>query len=419
MADPRSAADLLLRCLSDRPPASGERQPSTSDWNQVVDTAAWHGLAPLLFKRLKKSEAQDCVPTDAWERLRLAYFASASRSGRIYRELGSVLRSLCNSGIPVVALKGAYLAEAVYGDVALRPMCDVDLMVPRAELPRAQAVLFDLGGAYQQSEHFDSFDWTGHHHARPIVVRDMILEIHWTLVPPIGPVRIDTAGLWDRAHPVTIAGVEVLGLSPEDLILHLCLSLSHQGFKGLKRLCDAAETIHRFHSEMDWMQMRDRARECGASRYVGLTLHLAKSMLGAAVPDDVLEWMVPEGLDQRKLETAQESIIAQTDCLRSGSLVDRWGAMSIGGKAKLSWERIFLSREKMAVLYPASRKAKHFWLYYVLRLRDVARTLVAHVLRRGLPTKRSGMEGRNAALANWLEDRVTFNDERQTMSEER
>jgi len=203
------------------------------------------------------------------------------------------------------------------------------------------------------------------------------------------------------------------------LILCLCLSLSHQGFTGLKRLCDTAETIHRFRGEIDWMQVRDRAHEWGASRHVGLTLHLARRMLGAAVPDDVLEQMVPGGLDQRKLETAQESIIAQIDCLRSGSLIDRWGAMSLGGKATLSWKRVFLSHEEMAVRYPASRKAKHFWFYYVLRVRDVIRILVAHILTRGLPTARSGMQGRNAALANWLEDRVTFNDKRQTVNEER
>jgi hypothetical protein len=405
MANSRSAADFLLRCLSGRGPATGGRQPSTSDWNDVVDVAAYHRLAPLLFKRLKKSDAQECVPPDAWERLRLAYFASASRSGLIYRELEPVFRCLRSSGIPVIALKGTYLAGAVYGDVALRSMCDVDLMVPRTDVPRALAVLFDLGGEYQQVEYFDSVDWTAHHHARPVVVRNLILEIHWTLVPPTGQVRIDPAGLWDRARPVTIAGVEVLALSPEDLILHLCLSLSHQGFTGLKRLCDTAETICRFGGKIDWEQVVRLACEWRASKYLGLTLHLARSMLDAAVPDAVLERLSPGSFDPQILEAARESVLDTTDRLHSVSLVDRWAAMSIGGKAKLSWGRVFLSREEMAAIYPASHKAKHLWPYYVLRFRDVTRTIVAGVFRRGLPAARSGAEGRNAALANWLEDR--------------
>ena len=396
---------MLLRCLSNRGPGTKDREPATTDWNEVVALAVYHGLAPLLFKRLKESDARACVATDAWERLRQAYFAGASMNSRLYRELGPVLRCLCSSAIPVVALKGAYLAEAVYGDVALRPMCDVDLMVPRAELPRAQAILLDLGGVYHQSENHESFDWTGHHHMRPVVVRDLTLEIHWTIVPPTWPVRIDAAGLWDRARPVTIAGVEVLALSPEDLLLHLCLSFIDSGLTGLKLLCDIAETIHRFGGEIDWAQVAHLAREWRAARHVGLTLHLARSTVGAAVPADALEQLVPGGLDQRTLETARECVIAQTDCLRSGTLIDNWDAMSLGGKAKLSCERVFLSHEEMAVMYPASRKAKHLWPYYVLRLRDATRTLVAHVLRRGLPTARSGMQDRNAALANWLRSR--------------
>ncbi|MBM3332048.1 nucleotidyltransferase family protein [candidate division WOR-3 bacterium] len=418
MENPRSAADLLLSYLSDPRPRTRNQEPVT-DWNEVVSTAAYHGLAPLLFSRLKKSEVQDYVPADAWERLRQAYFASASRSGLFYRRLVPVLRCLRDSGIPVIAMKGVYLAEQVYGNLALRPMCDADLMVPRAELPRAIAALFDSGGAYQLSEHFDKFDWAVHHHARPLVVRELTVEIHWTLVPPTGAVRVDTAGLWERARPVTIARVEVLALSSEDLILHLCLSLGHQGFTGLKRLCDMAETLHRFRGEIDWARVVSLAHRWGASKYAGLTFHLARNLLGAAVPDDVLEQLVPGGLDRRKLETAQESIVARTDCLRSGSIIDRWGAMSMGGKARLSWERVFLPRGEMAVVYPESRKAKHLWPYYALRLRDVVRTLLAHLFRRGLPTARSGMEGRNAALANWLEDRMTVGGKRRTMKEQR
>jgi hypothetical protein len=346
---------------------------------------------------------QDYVPADAWERLRLAYFNSAERNTRRFRELRTVLGCLRTAGIPVIVLKGAYLAEAIYGDVALRPMCDADLMVPRADLPRAQAILLDKADVREQPQDIESL-CRKTQHLPGAVIRGLIIEIHWTIVSPTGPFGVDTAGLWDRARPATTAGVEVLALSPEDLLLHLCLHFSRQhGLTGLKLLCDIADTIHRFRGEMDWMRVTDRAGEWGASRYVGLTLHLAQSMLGTEVPGDVLGRLVPGGPGKRMLETARECLLARTDPLRSGSLIDRWGAMPIGGKAKLSSKRVFLSREEMAVRYPASRIAKHLWFYYVLRLRDVTRTLVADVLRRGLPTARSGTEGRNAALANWLE----------------
>jgi len=89
---------------------------------------------------------------------------------------------------PVIVLKGAYLAEAVYGDVALRPMCDTDLMVPRAELPRAQAVLLDMGGVQQQPAGNELL-WREHHHPRPVVLRDLSIELHWTITDPLSQSR--------------------------------------------------------------------------------------------------------------------------------------------------------------------------------------------------------------------------------------
>jgi hypothetical protein len=364
-----------------------------------------HGLAPLLFKRLKESDARAGVPADAWERLRLAYFASACRNMRLYRELRTVLRCLRSSGIKVIVLKGAYLAEAVYGDVALRPMCDVDLMVPRAELPRAQAVLLDIGGVHEQSEDIESRCRT-RFHLPQVVIRDLAIELHWTIVFPTGSVTVDSTGLWDRARPATIAGVEVLALSPEDLLLHLCLHFCYlHRLAGLRPFYDIAETIHRFRGEMDWPQVAHSAREWRASRYVGLTLHLAGSVLGTGVPDDVLERLVPGGLDQRILETARQFVLAQTDYRQWMPLSDALGAKSLGDKVKLPWKRVFLSRDEMAAIYPASRDSRHLYFYYALRLRDAIRSFGAHTLRRGLPVIRSRGQDRNVSLVNWLRSR--------------
>jgi hypothetical protein len=407
--------------------------------------AVRHGLAPLLFKRLKERDARARVPADAWERLRLAYFASAGRNMRLYRELRPVLQCLRSSGIPVIVLKGAYLAEAVYGDVALRPMCDVDLMVPRAEMPRAQAVLLDMGRVHPQPEDIELCATT-RHHLPQVVIRDLAIEVHWTIASPTGPVRIDAAGLWDRAHPATVAGVEVLALSPEDLLLHLCLHFGYQHrLTGLKSLCDVAETIHRFRGEtdpevrhgtteitenwrvrseprpspdsvfsvapvvdsisvpgIDWQQVARLAREWGAARYVGLTLHLARSLLDAGVPEDVLERLVPGGLDQRILETARQSVLVQTGYGPWTPFFDLRGAASLGDKAKLFRKRVFLSRGEMAAIYPASRDSRHLWFYYALRLKDVMRVFWSHNLRRGLPVIRSRGQDRNVSLVNWL-----------------
>jgi hypothetical protein len=333
--------------------------------------------------------------------MRRVYVASAIRSLCVYRELRPVLRRLRSSGIKVVVLKGMFLAEAVYGDAALRSMADVDFMVPREELPRVQATLLDMGFGPREREDIGLRCRTTKGLA-PFTRSGFTVEPHWSLFHPTSPFRADIAGFWDRARPATIAGVEVLSLSPEDLLLHLCLHTAHKHSlgSGLLPLCDIAETVRHYGSELEWLLFTDRAREWGATRYVGLALDLARSLLDAEVPDAVLNRLVPSGIDSRILETARESVLARTDYKQWVPFFDEFGARSFGDKARVSWERIFLSRAEMASRYPAARTARSLWPYYALRVRDVARAFGSYVLRRA----RLMMLSRDpsAALVKWL-----------------
>ena len=153
---------------------------------------------------------------------------------------------------------------------------------------------------------------------------------------------------------------------------------------------------------IDWQQVVDRAREWGATKYVGLMLHLARRVLGARVPEDVLEQLIPGGIDQRILMVARESVLGQGGYIERLPFFGRLGAKSIGEKAKLSWERFFLSRDEMAARYPAARNSRHLYFYYALRLRDVIGAYLSHTLVRGRLMMQGRGSDRNASLVNWL-----------------
>jgi len=332
-----------------------------------------------------------------------AYFISAARNGRLYRELRSLLGCLRSAGIQVIVLKGAFLAEAVYGDIALRPMCDIDLMVPKDDLSKAQTILIANGGVLQQRGDIELFRVERHHHVAPVVVGNLFVELHWTITPFTGPVEIDAVGLWARARPATVAGVQLTALSPEDLLLHLCLHFGRDNrLTGLRSFCDIAQTISHYRREMDWQQVVRLAHEWGATRHVGLELHLARRMLNAAVPDYVLEGLVPGGIDRPILQAAMQFVYTQTDYHQWMSLFDMEGARSIGDKVKLLWRRVFLSRDEMAAVYPAARNSGFLWSYYLLRVRDVVRAYWFRTARRGLPLVRGPEKDRNVSLVNWL-----------------
>jgi hypothetical protein len=125
-------------------------------------------------------------------------------------------------------------------------------------------------------------------------------------------------------------------------------------------------------------------------------------MLGADVPEDALERLVPEGLGPPILEAATESVITRTLFQEMMPLPDMFGVRSIGDVGKLFWGRVFLSPEEMAAKYPASRGSEHLYLYYVLRLRDGLRAFWFLARRRAQLLTRSRARERYAALDEWL-----------------
>jgi hypothetical protein len=428
-----SAVETLFRLLSNRQPGTqnagprrANQEPETSDlvlhpsnqepetsnqellgvdWNAVLNTAAHNGLEPLLFKRLKENGTRPWVPPDTWDRLRLAYFESARKNIHLYRELRPVLSRLRDSGIPVIVLKGAFLAEVVYRDVALRPMCDVDLMVPKAEQPKAQAVLLDMGGIQQEPAGNELF-WKEHHHPPPTIIHGISIELHWAIADPAEAIWIDPAGFWNRAQPATIAGVEVLGLSVEDLLLNVCIHhccVHH--LKGLRSFCDIAETIRLYRGKLDWHRVTDLSHEWHAARYVALTLDLTRRLLGTDVTDDVFERLVPGGIDEHVLHRARQFVLADTGYTPWSSISGLLGARTLADKARLLWQRVFISREEMARVYPASRGSRFLGRYYALRLRDAIRDRGATAMKLARSSEYTQEESENGTVANWLKSR--------------
>ncbi len=294
---------------------------------------------------------------------------------RLYHALAKVLTVLRNDDIPVIVLKGAHLAEVVYGNTALRPMSDVDLLVTKADLPRVEEKLREMG--YSPSQRFWlEAECATYSHLPPFTKPGAAgIEIHWTIGPATNPFKIDVDRLWKRARPAMIAGVEVLVLSPEDLLLYLCLHASFQhGFTmGLRSLCDISETLRHHRDEMDWEQVRLYAHQWGASKCVYVTLYLTRELLEAAVSDDMLNALEPKDLDPGLLTWAKEQIFADQGNIlpMPPNLARMWVANRLQDKVAAFLKSAFPSRQVMARLYSVSPFSKRIYLYYPIRLKDL------------------------------------------------
>jgi len=399
-----------LRVGADEALAARFERLSTSDWDRLIGQSARHGVTSLLYQRIKALASRAAVPANILLTLREMHLHNAARSMRLRHELAQVLTLLQSDGIPVIPLKGAHLVEVVYRDPALRPMSDIDLLVKRPDLSRVESKLRAAG--YKPYRPFwPEAEHAVHKHLPPFVKPDAVpLEIHWTIASPASPFRIDVDGLWARARPAVIAGVQVLTLSPEDLLLHLCLhtSYQHRFAVGLKGLYDVYETLRNYRGEIDWEQLRLCARQWGAGKCVYLTLYLARQLVAASVPDDLLSTLEPHDLDARVDRWAQEQIFAERRAAlpSSPNLTRIWTASGLRGKMAAFLKFTFPSPQLMATMYPAPPSSKRIYLYYPVRLRDVllqyGRTAWRLLRRDKETTAFAEREDRGNALQNWL-----------------
>ena len=99
------------------------------------------GIAALLHGAVA---GRGFFPAAIEAELAAAYTTTAIRNTALLHELEAALAALGRANVPGLLLKGAALAETVYGDPALRPMADCDLLVRPADLAAAQAALESL-----------------------------------------------------------------------------------------------------------------------------------------------------------------------------------------------------------------------------------------------------------------------------------
>lgn len=370
--------DRLAAVLARR---GGAVEPlSEDDWAGVLNLALRHDVAPVLYHLLTESGME--TPLGIAQRLRQLYVASAARNMRLFSELGKILRALQAAGIPVIPLKGACLAEAVYGNIALRPMGDADLLVRSRDVPKAVAVLQNVGCTPDTP--FDPVAEQTINHSVPMAGSGRLrLDLHWALVSPRDRTRFrpeDVDGIWSKARPGQVAGVSVLMLSPSDLLLHLCLhaAVGHRFSDiGLRSFLDMTRVVERYEGAIDWEAFADDANRWGTANGVSLALRLAREWTGLAVPESVIGALKADAVDEKTVEWVRRKVL-------DGSGEEMTGeAIAFAGRAGLRRHLDLLrtaARPFGVSLASAFRDPRSSWR----SLRTYSSRLLGHVGRYGL-----------------------------------
>lgn len=411
MTEP-SAAELLLDCLRCLPAAAapnGTRACSAASWEAVAREAARHDVAPLLYRRAREGMTPP-PPSDLLGGLREAYLDSAARGVAARRQLARLLAALAEAGVPVIVLKGAYLGEALYGDAALRPMGDIDLLVRPADLSAAGRALRALGYAEGEPRAGDP-DYSIHHHARPFRRPGAFaVELHRNLVDDSGPVRIDADRLWTRAIATRLAGVPALALSHEDLVVHLCVhaACNHRFAVPLRAVYDVALCVERLGGRLDWRRLVAVANDAGAGPFVSGMLRVAADMLGAEPPRDALERLAGDGTAGEIVGVVRAQLLSAARALPDG-MQRLHDAAGVAERVRVAARLLFPPGAELRRIYRLPAGSAAVPLCRVLRPLGIvarcARSALAAVARPADARRGWEQEERRARIERWLSAR--------------
>lgn len=285
---------LLIRCLQAFLAAEGTPPLRTSleeeaDWNALIQLAAFHRVAPLLYKSLRNTCPQ-VVPASVLTDLAAYVRSASSRSLLLTGELLRLLKRLEAQGIPAIPFKGPALACLLYGDPALRHFDDLDILVRQEDYASAKRLLLSLG--YQPefllTERQEKSFLQNRFHEHFTLTRGIRIdvELHCGIVPEDFPFHQDLEGVWERRELVSFAGTTVATLSPEDLLLYLCVHGSRHLWLRLQWICDVAQLVRR-HATMDWDRVVEQAKTSGGRRMFFLGIFLASDILGMSLPHEI------------------------------------------------------------------------------------------------------------------------------------
>lgn len=302
LAHCRSEYRVLAHCCVSSADADGSELAELidregPDLDLLVDLADWQCVAPLAYDALRRALPEGdpaLAPLEArYREASLRYLLQASSA----REALSLLEE---HGLDALAYKGLALAEAFYGDPALRPMGDLDLWLPQGPALEADRLLREHGWYSQDDAQRQETTRASHHHLPRLTSPEgfVSLEIHRLLH------ELDDAGrsqgYLERATRVTLraptetdsaSSFEIGTLGAEDHLISLAThfgldrTVYYQSYAALRQLTDLHRVTAR--SSVNWSLLERLAHDASLTPFVWLGLESAFRLFDTPVPDQV------------------------------------------------------------------------------------------------------------------------------------
>lgn len=377
---------------------------SSSERQLVIHWINEHRIGPIIRWLITSISQTEHFPLWLNKVLEEQQIKTQTMADSIQSEILKISRLLSEKSIPHVFLKGAYLARSCYPSISLRPMRDIDVLVPPEYALQASFCLFRGGFNPVDRSRLPNQKYNKEEKHLPRIKGIHIVEIHTKLMIEPEHDQANHDGFWQRINHCDIDNQSVAYISPTDLLFHLILHsvYDHHLDNGPLLLSDIHFLLET--TPIDWLLFWQLAEKFNASPSCYWILQLVQHYWK---PESIKEKLViPETMKitQEQLDIATSLFFSHVDSRNTIQFIlDLDRHKNLVQKSRYLFARIFLNHQNEKPVSPSFKKLFHprllkpsRWLQlFTIRIPEILKTYLYH----------SSKQERQylASLKKWLE----------------
>lgn len=298
---------LLLLCTQIPFPATSQQmvrdlcRQREIHWDVVYTTAEQHGVAPLIYLNLQQCDLVELgAPPEVISCFKQSFRHTVANKNYIADKLIEILTYFNQRSIAVMLIKGAALDAVVYDQPWYTAFNDVDLVLKLHDADISAQNDTEITTFFNRVPGFE-YEYFRHH------------DITMNGVLPVNFERI-----WDEATKIEYREREAWVMSPEDMLISVCINSCRKRFFRLKALADISAVIHAY-PDLDWPKLVWKAKAYDCTPVVYTALLVAKMTIGCQLPEKVLDHLEVNPLRAKIIQFLSQRIsLAAFASLQSG-----------------------------------------------------------------------------------------------------
>ena len=264
------------------------------DWSSFAEKASIHGVTTLIYYSLTSHGLSQLIPSNIYKRFQENYYRVARENSIFIDKIDKLSRIIKDK---IILLKGADLIQTLYPNIALRSMCDIDILVEKERVKDIwnklksngyiQILLPPKSTVHNKRMNYKHMDYK-HMHLPALYDGKCCVEVHWNLFELQDFYNV-TKMAWKTAISLD-SNNKIHRLSNEFLLIHLC---SHfychaKSIPILRMLCDINELILKHGDTIDWIEINEICADSELKNEVVTVLTYAHVLLKTPVPANFL-----------------------------------------------------------------------------------------------------------------------------------